>query len=95
MSCKKTNQSQGLSYGETSFLNSKSSKGKDCLFLFKGGWSLLSLTLKSLLLVVRIEKSSKSSAWLQNKRCYLMADHHHPVSAKIPKCSHILTLKEV
>ena len=66
MGYNKMNQSDGLSYDETMFLSyQKVSKGKDCFFLFKGGWSLLirrlsiNVTLKSLLLVARIEKSSK------------------------------------
>ena len=42
--------------------------------------------LKSLLLGERIEKSSKSGVWLQNKSCSLMAEllsplTHFPVSA--------------
>ena len=59
-------------------------KGKDCLFLLKGEWSLLirrlsiNVTLKSLLLVARIEKSSKSGVWLQNKRCSLMVESSSP-----------------
>ena len=59
---------------------------KDCLFLFKGGWSLLirrfsiNMTLKSLLLVARIEKSSKSGVWLQNKRSSLMAESSSPLT---------------
>ena len=77
---------------------------KYCLFLLKGGWSLLirrlsiNVTLKSLLLLARIEKSSNSGVWLQNKRCSLMAESSSPlilfpVSAGIPKCSQIPTLK--
>ena len=72
------------------------------LFLFKGGWFLLirrlsiNINLKTLLLVARIEKSSKSGAWLQNKRYSLMAESSStltlfPASAKIPKCSLTLT----
>ena len=61
---------------------SKSFKGKGYLFLIKGGWFLLiwrlsiNVTWKSLLLVARIEKSSKSGAWLQNKRWSLMTFRH-------------------
>ena len=40
----------------------------------------INATLKSLLLVARIEKSSKSSAWLQNKRCSLMAESSSPLT---------------
>ena len=53
---------------------SKSYKGKDCLFLFRGWWSQLirrlsiSITLKSLLLIVRIGKSSKSCVIAKYKR---------------------------
>ena len=58
---------------------------QDCLLLFKRGWSLLirrlsiNVTLKSLLLVARIENSSKSGVWLQNKRCSLMAESSSPL----------------
>ena len=93
MSYNKMNKSHGLSYDETMFLSYQ-----------KGGWSLLirrlsiNVTLKSSLLVARIEKSSKSGAWLQNKRCSLMAESSSPltpfpVNAEIPNYSHILTLK--
>ena len=42
MSYNKMNQSHGLSYDETLFISyQKVPKVKDCLFLFKGGWSLL------------------------------------------------------
>ena len=59
----------------------------------------INVTLKSLLLVARIEKSSKSGVWLQNKRCSLMAEWSSPltlfpVSAEIPKCSHLASLVE-
>ena len=68
----------------------KSPKGKDCLFLSKEGdfyWLEDSpLTLKPLLLVARFEKSSKSDAWLQSKRCSLMAKSLLPLTlAKSPK----------
>ena len=74
------------------------------LVLIQRKWALLirrlsiNVTLKSLLLVVRIEKSSKSGAWLKNKRCFFMAESSSvftlfPASAEIPKCFHILTLK--
>ena len=58
----------------------------------------INVTLKSLFLLARIEKSSNSGVWLQNKRCSLMAESSSPltlfpVSVEIPKCSHILTLK--
>ena len=83
---------------------SKSYKGKDCLFLFKEGWSLLirrlsiKVTLESLLLAVSIEKSSKSCVWLQNKRCSLMAESSSsltlfPVSAEIPNIHGISVIK--
>ena len=70
ISYNKMNQYCGLSYDEALFLSyqKSSNKGKDCLLLFKGGWSLLirrfsiNLTLTSLFLVARIEKSSKSGA---------------------------------
>ena len=75
------------------------------MFLFKRGWSLLirrfsiNVILKSLLLLARIEKSSESGVWLQNKRCSLMVEWSSPltlfpVSAKIPKCSHLASLVE-
>ena len=37
------------------------------LFLFKGGWSQLIKTLKSLLLLASLKKPSKPDEWLQNK----------------------------
>ena len=40
----------------------------------------INVTLKSLLLVARIEKSSKSGVWLQNKRCSLMAEWSSPLT---------------
>ena len=40
----------------------------------------INATLKSLLLVARIEKSSKSAVWLQNKRCSLMAESSSPLT---------------
>ena len=98
------------------------------MFSFKQIWSTLirgmsiKVTLNSLLLIVRIKKSSISGEWLDNKRCFciiffllkkkdvfienvfykknmfLMAESPSPftifrVSAKIPRCSHILSLK--
>ena len=77
----------------------KKFQSKDCLFLFKGGWSLLirrlsiDVTLKSLL-VAKIEKSSKSCAWLQNERRSLIAESSSPLtlfpmSAEIFRCSHL------
>ena len=88
MGYNKMNQSHSLSIIWWNF-------GKDCLFLFKGGWSLwirrlfINMTLKSLLLIAKIEKSSKPGAWLQNKRCSLMAESSSrltlfSVSAEIP-----------
>ena len=58
----------------------------------------IKFVIKSFLLVLGIEKSSKSGMWLQNKKCSLMAESSSPftlfpVSAEIPKYSHILTLK--
>ena len=50
-----------------------SSKGSECLLLFKAGWSLLikilfiNVTLKSLLLLASMEKSKKPDEGLQNK----------------------------
>ena len=63
---------------------SKSSKCKDWSFLFKGGWSVLigrlsiNITLKSLLLIVRTEKSSKWGAWLQNKMFFSITFYSFP-----------------
>ena len=56
---------------------------KDCLFLFRKGCSLLirglfiNVTLNPLLLLVKMEKSSKWGEWLQNKRCSLMLEHRN------------------
>ena len=67
-----------LSCDKIVFQSSKSSKGSECLFLFKGGWSLLikrlsiNVTLKSLLLLASMEKLSKPDEWLQNKWCWQM-----------------------
>ena len=74
------------------------------LFLFKEERPVLirrlsiNVTLKLLLLAARFEKSSKSCAILQTKRCPLMAEPLSPVTlppltGKVPRCSHILTLK--
>ena len=93
-----------LSCDKIVFQSSKSSKGSECLFLFKGGWSLLikrlsiNVTLKSLLLLASMEKSSKPDEWLLNKWCSFMAEllspfTLFPVRAETPRCSHILTLK--
>ena len=46
-----------------------------------------------MLLVGRIEKSSKSIAWLQNEKYSLMAESSSPLTlfpmnTEIPKCSH-------
>ena len=77
-----------------------------CLFLFKKGWSLLirrlsiNVTLKTLLLVARIEKSSKSGQnqvhdyrikMFFNGRIFITFNSFP--SAEVPTCSHILTLK--
>ena len=51
----------------------KSSKGSECLFLFKGGWSLLikrlsiKVTVTLLLLLASMERLSKPNERLQNK----------------------------
>ena len=106
MSHNKMNLSHGLSYDETLFLSyQKVPKVKFACFYSKEVdlyWSedspLMYLTLKSLLLVARIENYSKSGALLQNRRCSLMTESSSPltlfsVSAETAKCSHILTLK--
>ena len=101
MSYNQMKQSYSLSYDESLFL---SYQKVPCLFLLNREWSLLikrlsiRVTLKSLLLVVRIKIFSKWGEWLQNKRCSLMVEPLSPlilfsVSADMPNCSHILTLK--
>ena len=61
-----------------------SSKGSECLLLFKAGWSLLikihfiNVTLKSLLLLASMEKSKKPDEGLQNKWCSYMAESLSP-----------------
>ena len=71
-----------LLYDEVMFFNHiKISKGSECLFLFKRGWSQLikkfsiKVTLKSLLLLASMEISSKPDEWFQNKWCSFIVIH--------------------
>ena len=61
--------------------SSKSSNGSKYPFLFKGGWFLLikrlpiKVTVKPLLLLDSMEKSSKSDELLQNKCSFIRSNH--------------------
>ena len=80
MSYNKINQSYDLSYDENLFLSHQKVTKVKWLNLSKEEWSPLirrlpiKVTFNSLLLAVRIDKSSKSCKYLQNKRCFLIAE---------------------